>query len=94
MTRTQRTTLTVGEDGRVVAIHVAEYPRHQCDGSRWLWGLKEIGDAINRNERWARRNVHKLPVVWVSGKPAIALADLVAWLKSQPTKSRPRGPLP
>jgi hypothetical protein len=81
MTRTERTILTVGPDGAVTSIQVTLHAHPAPDTTRWLWGWKEIGDALGRSERWAKRRRKLIPVSWDRGRPCITVGDLYAWLK-------------
>jgi hypothetical protein len=83
VTRAERTILTVGEDGTVTSIQVNLHQHQAPDTTKWLWGWKEIGDALGRSERWARRKGKRIPVSWEGGRPCITLGDLYAWLKGQ-----------
>lgn len=83
MTKAERTILTVGADGKVTSIQVREERRLEPDTSRVLWGWKQIADALDRSERWAKRNGKRLPVSWVNGRPCITMGDLYGWLKAQ-----------
>jgi len=83
MTRTERAIMSVGPDGTVTSIRVHLHAETPPDTTRWLWGWKEIGDALGRSERWARRKSKRIPVSWEGGRPCITLGDLYAWLKGQ-----------